>query len=154
MFNVIIDTREQQPWEFTSSSIDSTIRQKLDTGDYSIAGLENVLCIERKKSVSEIATNITTDRFKNELERMAQFKYKFLILEFNYSDIDLYPEYSGLPKATIAKIRVRGPFIMKFLSEIQVKYNIHVLCCQNPRYAQYVATNIMKQVYSIENGSN
>ena len=64
-FNIIIDTREQQAWEFPRHA---TANKKLDTGDYSLAGMEEVLCIERKKSVSEIASNITEKRFEDVLD--------------------------------------------------------------------------------------
>lgn len=47
-FTIIIDTREQQPWEFEHYS---TASRKLDTGDYSIEGLENLFTIERKKAL-------------------------------------------------------------------------------------------------------
>ncbi len=65
-FNIIVDTREQQPWNFKTYG---TVSQKLDTGDYSIEGLENLVAIERKKSVNEFATNITEKRFKDWVER-------------------------------------------------------------------------------------
>ena len=84
---------------------------------------------------------------------MAGFKYKFLILEFDYFAIDQYPEGTNIPKFQKEKIKVTGAFIMKRLSEIQVKYGIHVLTCSNARYAEYVATNIMKRVYEIEQQS-
>ena len=44
---IIVDTREQQPWDF---EFHETAKAKLDTGDYSVEGLENILCIERKKA--------------------------------------------------------------------------------------------------------
>ena len=78
--DIIIDTREKHPWHFEKTSASTTFR-KLDTGDYCIDGYEDTLCIERKMSVSEIANNITDPRFKRELERMAEFQHKFLILE-------------------------------------------------------------------------
>ena len=53
-FTIIIDTREQQPWTFEHYT---TANRKLDTGDYSVEGLENLLAIERKKSINEIANN-------------------------------------------------------------------------------------------------
>lgn len=53
---ILVDTREQTPWEFSHYS---TAKQKLDTGDYTVSGLEDKLAIERKKSVGEIANNIT-----------------------------------------------------------------------------------------------
>ena len=64
---IIVDTREQQPWSFDFNEIAVA---KLDTGDYSVAGLEEVLCIERKKSVSEIANNIVEKRYKDWTKRM------------------------------------------------------------------------------------
>ena len=74
-FTIIVDTREQQPWEF---GLHTTSRKKLDTGEYSIEGLEQLLTIERKKSVSEIANNITESRFKDVLQRMSIIPYKLL----------------------------------------------------------------------------
>ena len=47
-FNIIVDTREQKPWDFNDNF--NTTKAKLDTGDYSIEGLEHILCIERKCS--------------------------------------------------------------------------------------------------------
>jgi ERCC4-type nuclease len=63
-FTIIVDTREQKPWSFENYT---TAIRKLDTGDYSIEGLEHLLCIERKRSVSEIANKIMQKvlKFKN-----------------------------------------------------------------------------------------
>ena len=58
-FSVIVDSREQIPFEFTSSKIGNIINRKLNTGDYSIEGLEETLCIERKATVNEFYNNIT-----------------------------------------------------------------------------------------------
>lgn len=149
MFNVIRDTREQRPWGLVHTSVAEIIEHKLDTGDYSIQGLEDKLCIERKKSVSELAGNIIDKRFKNELERMAKFKYKFLILEFDCSHIEIYPAGTNIPQKVRDKIRVTGPFIMKMLAEIQV-LGIHVVFCSNARYAETVAINIMRRVHELE----
>ena len=87
-FLVIKDTRERDGWYFKESNYcQGMVDKKLDTGDYSVEGLEDVLCIERKGSVSELANNIVDKRFDRELERMRDFKYKFLILEFSINDI-------------------------------------------------------------------
>ena len=85
-FVVIRDTREHKNkgWYFKESEFcQGMVEKKLDTGDYSIEGLEDVLCIERKASVSEIAANLVDKRFDRELDRMESFKYRFLILEFS-----------------------------------------------------------------------
>jgi len=119
---------------------------KLDTGDYSVRGLEDYLCIERKKSVSELASNITEKRFTNELERMAEFPHKFLILEFDYRHIEDFPEGCHLPKKVKRKIKVTSNFIMRRLSEIQMTYDIHVIPCGNVNYAEQVAATIIKRI--------
>ena len=87
MFKVIVDSREQYAWDFTFyDKCDGIISTKLDTGDYSIEGLETVLTIERKRTTAEIAMNVGKDRkrFNAELERMSKFKYKYLICEFSF----------------------------------------------------------------------
>jgi len=144
--NIIIDTRERKnPWQFLNTS--STVcYHKLDTGDYTVEGLEDILCIERKASVAEIAQNVTDDRFKRELERMQEFPYKFIILEFDYRHIDDFPEGSDLPQKIMKNIRTKGPFIIKCLSRIMTKYDINILPCSNAIYAEHVAYSIMKEV--------
>lgn len=147
---IIVDTREKQPWTFSQSeSVGSVVSHKLDTGDYSLVGLEDKLCIERKQSVSELASNITQPRFRNVLQRMSAFPYKFLLLEFDYGQIDKYPMGSNIPKSLMDKVHISGAFIMKFLSEVQIKYGVHVVPCSNSQYAEHVAINIMKRVYEI-----
>ena len=148
MFDVVIDTREQVGWSFANSTlIDNLISQKLDTGDYAIAGLEDKLCIERKKSVSELASNLTDDRFTRELERMAKFSYKFLLLEFDHYAIDRYPEGSEIPKYMRDKVKIKAPFIVGSLTKIAINYDIHVILCGNASYAECIAEKIMKRVY-------
>jgi len=149
MFNVIVDTRERLPWALSSSQINEIIYRKLDTGDYSIEGMEDILCIERKKSVAEVSTNITSERFHKEVERMSKFKHAFLILEFDIDDVMIFPKGSKIPKNQWRKIRTKGPFIRKYLAEIMVKHNIHVLYCGDADNASYEAVSIMRRIKEI-----
>lgn len=143
-FTVIIDTREQMPWEF---GLHVTAKKKLDTGDYSIEGLEHLLCIERKRSVSEIATNITEKRFKDVLERMNQIPYRFMLFEFDLEDVYSFPVGSDIPKRLWDSLRVSSNFILKYITMIQVQYGIHVLFCGDSDNAEKLAVSIMKRVY-------
>lgn len=146
-FDIIIDTREQTPWHFTDACVNTIVCTSLKTGDYTIVGFEDILCIERKRSVSEIARNVTEDRFIRELERMAAFPYSFLICEFAISDILVYPMGSDIPKNRWRKIRIRAPFILKRLSQIMINYHIPILFCENAQNASTIALNIMKRTY-------
>lgn len=47
-FTIIVDTREQQPWTFEEYVV---ANKKLDTGDYSIEGLQDFFAIERKRAL-------------------------------------------------------------------------------------------------------
>jgi ERCC4-type nuclease len=149
MFNVIVDTREQIPLAIAScAEVAEVINRKLDTGDYTVEGLEQKLVIERKRNVAELAINITEDRFWREMERMGSYEHRFLLLEFGIDDIRSYPEGSTIPKAKQKFIKVKGPFIMKKLSEIQIDYGVDVVFCGDTDNALWMATNIMKRVHA------
>lgn len=140
---VKIDTREQRPWEFSSS--ESIV---LKTGDYTIKGMEDILCLERKGSITEFAGNVTDKRFDRELERMRAFKYAFLVLEFSMADLIRYPYSSGLPKSKYMRIKINGAFILKRLIEIDIQYNVKVILAGD--YGKETALSIFKRVIDAE----
>lgn len=89
---VIIDTREKHPVHFEIDmpksgrlQIASTISGKLDTGDYTLKGYEDLLRIERKAGFGELFNNLINkderDRFLREMERLSKFRYKYLLIE-------------------------------------------------------------------------
>jgi hypothetical protein len=146
-FTIIIDTREQQPWSFEHYT---TASRKLDTGDYSIEGLEDIVCIERKKSVSEVANNLTESRFIDVVDRMSKFKYAFLLLEFDLAQVLSYPIGSTLPRRLWDKVKISPAFIVKHILELQLNHNIKVLFCGSSSDAEKMAEYILKKVHYIE----
>ena len=51
-FTVIKDTREQEGYYFSKyNTCAGMVDRKLDTGDYSIEGMEHLICVERKGCV-------------------------------------------------------------------------------------------------------
>jgi len=145
-FKVIIDTREKTPWEFEHPCIEETISKKLDTGDYSVEGMETSLCIERKRSVQEVAINVREPRFIEELKRMQTYKHRFIICEFSVDDIVKYPLGSKIPKSRWKNIRITGAFILKCIARFQTRYNVHVIFAGDTDNAILLATNIMKDI--------
>lgn len=143
-FTIIVDTREQKPWEFTEHT---TAVRKLDTGDYSVEGLENILCIERKRNVSEIANNITESRFKDVLSRMSKYRFPFILLEFDLQQVLDFPIGSDIPKSVWPKIKISPKYILKCILEMSLVYNIYVIFCGSKENAEIYATSIMKKVY-------
>lgn len=144
---ILIDTREQTPWSFANYS---TAKQKLDTGDYTIEGFEDLLALERKKTVGEIANNITEKRFPDVLDRLASFKYPFMLLEFDMSKVLNFPIGSELPERVWSKIKISPNFLVKNILDWQLKYGINVLFCDNASNAINIAEYIFKRVYYLE----
>lgn len=143
-FTIIVDTREQHPWEFSHKVV---AHRKLDTGDYSVEGLEDILCIERKKGVAEIANNITEKRFKDVIERMSKYKHAYILIECDYDQLMNYPIGSDIPKRLWNKIKIPPLYILKYLTELSVYHNIHVIFCGCASWAETTAYSIMKRVY-------
>jgi hypothetical protein len=143
-FTIIVDTREQIPWEF---GFHNTAKKKLDTGDYSIEGFENILAIERKKSVSEIATNLSESRFKDVLERLSKIKHPYMVFEFSLEEVYSFPVGSDIPKKLWDKLKISGNYIVKRLIEIQLEYNIQIVFCDDADNAEKFSSSIMKRIY-------
>jgi hypothetical protein len=149
MLNIIIDTREKKPWKLTDKDIGSIQTKKLHTGDYTLVGLEDKFVIERKSSLAEFANNIIQARFKKELERLITFKYKYIIIECGFRDIINFP-VGSIPKHLWSKIKTTGTFIMKCIAQIQTKYDVHIMLCENTDIAKQMALSIMKRVIELE----
>lgn len=128
-FLVVRDTREKegQGWQFAPSKNSAgTVVRTLKTGDYTIEGHEDTLCIERKGSVAEIAGNVYQARFERELERMASFRHAFVICEFSLADVIAYPEGAGLPERAKSRTRLTGYSILRRLTQLQLAFpSIH-----------------------------
>ena len=77
---ILIDTREKKPFLFESYDV-TTMRQKLDTGDYSIEGYNDGFAIERKAK-DDFLRSISheRERFKEELERAISFDIPMAIV--------------------------------------------------------------------------
>lgn len=95
---IVIDTREQLPFSFAAIPADkehgggtwqvTTERRTLPSGDYSLAGFETRVAVERK-SVSDLFGTISQgrDRFVRELERLAEYDYAAVVIEGDWQAI-------------------------------------------------------------------
>lgn len=90
----LIDTREQRPLDFnwnpdTQKKV-RTERATLDTGDYTVKGLEKRICVERK-SLNDLLTCIgrERDRFEREIDRMMAFECCLIVVEASWDEIEL-----------------------------------------------------------------
>lgn len=90
---VICDTRERTP-----PAIDlllPVVRGKMQTGDYTVAGLEHLVCVERK-SLQDLVMCVGRERprFDRCIERMRGFQLAVLVIEASESTVEL-KQYRG-----------------------------------------------------------
>ena len=148
-YTVIKDTREQDGWFFSSyDKCEGMEIGTLHTGDYTLKGYEDIVCVERKASVSEIAMNLGRKKkpFQEEIERMKDFHFSFLILEFNMGDVLKYPEGSRVPKNARSKVKVTGKYLLKCLMEFEIWYDTKIIFCGNKQNAFLVTNSIFKRL--------
>lgn len=148
-YKVIKDTREQEGWFFRPfGSCVGMVEQKLDTGDYSILGLEDKICIERKGCVEELALNLGQgkDRFLREIERMEDFPHKFIICEFSAEELIKFPKDTRIPIKNKSAVKITGRYMLKALVEFQLYNNVNVVFCGDRYNAFLVVSSIFKRI--------
>lgn len=148
-FVVIKDTREQEGYYFSAfGGCSGMIEQKLDTGDYTIQGLEDKICIERKGCIEELAINLGQKKhqFLHEIERMKDFPHKYLILEFSAQDLINFPDDTRIPIKNKSALKITGKYMLKCLVEFSLYDNLHILFCGNKHDAFLVVTSILKRI--------
>lgn len=83
---VVIDSREQRAWQFENLPSE---RGTLDTGDYSLRALTHLVAVERKSFDDLLAcVGRERDRFRRELQRLRAYRFRALIIECDYADIE------------------------------------------------------------------
>lgn len=81
----VIDTREQLP--YTLAPLSSTVK-KLETGDYSLLGFEDEVCVERKSLPDYLSTiSKGRDRWEDQIERMLLFPTRLVVIEASWADL-------------------------------------------------------------------
>lgn len=84
---VIVDTREQEPYSFPAPQF-IVERRALPAGDYSLAGLETQIAIERKTIDDFVNTVIhNKERFRAELRKLADYDRACVVVEAGFDDL-------------------------------------------------------------------
>jgi len=92
---VVVDTREQEPYVFTSAHV-AVVRRALAAGDYSLDGHETTIAVERK-SLDDYVGSVILDRerFLRELEVLATYKRACVVVEATLEDVIAHRYRSG-----------------------------------------------------------
>ena len=126
---ILTDTREQEPYSF-DPRLAATERRALPAGDYSVAGLEGVVAVERKSLDDFVSTVIhSRERFRNELRKLESYRAACVVVEAGVVDVLLH-RYRGEahPNAVLGNA----------LSVI-LDYRIPVFFCSNRQAACHFA---------------
>jgi ERCC4-type nuclease len=132
---VLIDTREQRPYAFPGA-----LRKTLATADYSVAGLEDVIAIERK-ALNDFLNCISRerDRFERELQRLQGFPYRALVVEASLADI--LRACGGLhPNSIIGTI-----------ASWMMKYHLPILFAENRTLAEMLTGRLLAKAAKYSN---
>lgn len=145
--NILQDTREKMPWDFTPYEFcTAQTVQKLSAGDYVIDG-SNIIVIDRKHRVSELATNLVKyrDRFERELERMQEYTYRYILCEFTYRQLLLFPKGAGMSKYMEKKVRAKGKYLAYCTHRLSEQYNVEFIFCDNRQASLEKAMELLIQ---------
>lgn len=120
---VLIDTREQRPLRFVESlGVDCGV-SSLPAGDYSVRGYTHLIALERK-SIADLVQTLSTgrERFENELDLLAQYRFKAILIEGDQCDIEGHVYRSNmLPKNVIGSLRA-----------FYMRWDVPHFWCSNP----------------------
>lgn len=145
---IIADDREKDGWtsEYLGPGF-KVVRKRLDTGDYTIKGMEDLVCIEKKSGWSEIAVNVGSKRllgnFKAELERMGDFPIRYLVIHDDPSHIQ--------HARTYAKHIGKNTILLWYL-RIQLEYGVPVICAGSKKNAKNLIRQLFRKI--IEHNRN
>jgi hypothetical protein len=151
---IIQDTREKEPWLLTAfSEVHSQVIATVNAGDYTIKGKEKLITIDRKKKPAELANNLGMykDRFMRELERMKEYQHRYVVCEFPYEKLVMFPKGSGLPLRVQRKVRAKGKFLVKQVERMSEEYEVEFIFCANREEAQEKAIELFKRALEGEN---
>lgn len=148
-FTIIVDGREKMPYTFTGISAGSRYPGRefavttqwghLHTGDYSILGMEKIVCIERK-SKEDLYTTLgqNRERFEREHQRMAEFELKAVFVESSWWDLTTNPPF----RSRLNPRTINPTFISWF-----VQYGVPWFMCCDRRGAEIQCFRLLKRFY-------
>lgn len=148
-YKVIRDVQEKKGyWEFQKSKYcDGVIDQHLLTGDYTLEGFEDIFALERKASTGELAGNVCTKQFVNELKRADRdLKHFFVICEFSLDDVMRFPYGSGIPKGVWNRLKITSHLLLKRIVEFELEHNVTFVFCGNADNAKEFASSVFKRM--------
>lgn len=127
--NVLTDTREQRPLDFTRWPEITVTTATLRAGDYSLVGFEGRFALERK-SLPDLVASVTThrERFERELQTLRGYDIAAIVVEADMGHV-LRHEYRS---------QATPDSVLQSLAAFQVRYRVPTLWAGSPQGAAYM----------------
>ena len=139
---ILTDTREKLPYQFKKYGAE-TEPAALAAGDYSLAGFQDRIGIERK-SLDDLIGCLTgkdRTRFEKELARAGSYERFAVIVEADIQDVS-NGRYTSSMKPHAA---------LQSITAFYIRYGIPFLFCGNREAAEYMTHSFLqKYLYEIE----
>lgn len=134
---ILQDKREQAPFSFDGKGYDGVVvlEATLQTGDYSLVGLNHRVAVERK-SLPDLIGSIShgRDRFERELHRARGLDSFMVVVEAPFSSVTTGAYRSRMnPKAATQTI-------FSFMARFRVSFHF----AQNREWAEYATYNFLR----------
>lgn len=146
---ILVDTREKIPLNYEDDeAFSEVIYRKLDVGDYTIEGMEDIVAVERKAHVDELFVNFGTAKSSARIfgeggvaDRLMELSHKFVVIEQTWDDA-LNPEAYYVNRKGINRKSPWMPVavINKSLLRLMLDYDIHVM------FAGLQAQQVIKKI--------
>lgn len=145
--HIIRDTREQDGFSFQSNALNpgrgfdgppSVKEGTIQTGDYSLPGFRKRVTVERKNP-NDLVQSLTDDRdrFKAELERMAEMDAPLIVVEAPESFFLAGHHHGG----------TSGEAIIQSLRSIRADYRVPYEMCRDKEHAEQVAYDHLRHFF-------
>ena len=135
---VVIDNRERLPYTFQPPRYEGVNVEfgTLQTADYTLAGLQDYIGLERK-TIDDLAGTLTAgrERFTRECERGKGFDYFGLIIEASLEDVRSHKYQSQMTPQSL----------LQSLAAFSVRYGLHVHWCGNRAGGEYMTYSLLQK---------
>jgi len=134
---IIIDSREQEAYAFDPARVEMQ-QAALPAGDYSLAGYEDRVAVERKSLDDFVSTVIRSrKRFAVELEKLRQMEFACVVVEAGLADIFSRRYQGGANPASVFGATI----------SIIVDHGIPVFFCSDRQVACRFAQDYLLRVH-------
>lgn len=135
---ILMDDREKKPWKLDFQ----IIKKRLDFGDYTIKGYENLVRIEKKENWEEIVGNMSSKvnrlNFFKTCKRMQKFPVRFIFVN---------DDIRRIPHVRIFSEYVTPRNLLNWVLCFQLQYGIPVVPIGSGKTSTYYVNQFFRKVF-------